>query len=205
MSEVGDAVSVSTELGKSGSTPRLGRVRWTLTEATERTTASRSTLRRRLSAGAFPNASHDAGGTWLIPVEDLIAAGITLVKTPAHEQPNQDPDELGEPAQEEVSWVEVEVARLRHELSQERARAELERARRLAAEQVAVERERHLSTALASLRMLEATAAPRPSAPEVLDLRDPVPSQPVPEPARTATTQSAQSTAVPRRRWWQRH
>ncbi|MCD9904473.1 helix-turn-helix domain-containing protein [Streptomyces sp. MT29] len=39
---------------------------------------SRSTIRRRREAGDLPNAVQDEGRGWLIPVEDLLAAGFRL-------------------------------------------------------------------------------------------------------------------------------
>src|SRR5699024_8692389 len=48
---------------------------WTLREAEERCGVSRSTLKRRLAAGDFPNAYKTSQGQWRVPVNDLIAAG----------------------------------------------------------------------------------------------------------------------------------
>lgn len=54
---------------------------WRLSEAVERTTASRSTLRRHLENGRLPNAFKDSSGAWRFPVEDLLAAGVTMLKS----------------------------------------------------------------------------------------------------------------------------
>lgn len=56
----------------------------TVTEAARASGEDRRTIRRRLDGGEFPNAYRDTGsqgpesGAWLIPVEDLLRAGLTL-------------------------------------------------------------------------------------------------------------------------------
>lgn len=62
-----------------------GRPAWTLTEAVERTGASRSTIRRYREAGKFPNAYKDTAGVWRFPLEDLLAVGLKPTE-PANEQ-----------------------------------------------------------------------------------------------------------------------
>ncbi len=42
------------------------------------TGVSLSTIKRKRVAGDFPNAEQDEHGTWLIPVEDLLGAGLHL-------------------------------------------------------------------------------------------------------------------------------
>lgn len=59
---------------------------WTLTEAVQNTTASRSTLRRYHEAGKFPDAYKDSRNQWRFPIENLLAAGIELVKSTPTEQ-----------------------------------------------------------------------------------------------------------------------
>lgn len=60
---------------------RTGRSRhwFTIAEAANRSGVSADTVRRRLRAGAFPSAAPPDGesAAWLIPVGDLIAAGLT--------------------------------------------------------------------------------------------------------------------------------
>lgn len=56
----------------------------TVTEAARASGVDRRAIRRRLDSGEFPNAYRDVGsqgpetGPWLIPVEDLLRAGLTL-------------------------------------------------------------------------------------------------------------------------------
>lgn len=56
----------------------------TITEAARASGVDRRTLRRRLDGGEFPNAYRESGshgtesGAWLIPVEDLLRAGLSL-------------------------------------------------------------------------------------------------------------------------------
>ncbi|MEV6080969.1 helix-turn-helix domain-containing protein [Streptomyces sp. NPDC052069] len=78
---------------------------------------SRTTIRRRREAGALPNAVEDPVRGWLIPVEDLLAAGFRL-NAPAP------PDAVSVPAgadddvqedQEDVAALRAELERARHE------------------------------------------------------------------------------------------
>lgn len=204
-------MSVSTEQPTpEPDQPKLTRPIWTLTEAAQRTGVSRSTLRRRLSAGAFPNARQDAGGAWLVPVEDLLAAGLSLSRPPAvsvvteQAQPTSNP--ASERAQTPSTPTSTEVEELRRELAQERARVEAERARadteraqRLAAEQVAAERERHLGTALQALRMLEGRPPAPPTAGETPSLLRVVDDAP-----EIRASRQPEAPASGRRRWWRR-
>ena len=116
----------------------LRRPRFTLREAAERTGVSQSTVRRRLDAGDFPNAEQDAAGVWHVPVEDLLAAGLSLSRSP----------------EERIDLRETRaVDQLRALLAEERAQRE-------AAEQIAAERAEHLETVRTALRMLEAARVP---------------------------------------------
>ena len=49
-----------------------------LSEAAKQAQTSRRTIERRLHAGQFPNAHKATGGSWQIPVTDLLAAGVRL-------------------------------------------------------------------------------------------------------------------------------
>lgn len=69
---------------------------WTLSESAERTTASRSTLRRYLAAGRFPGAYKDSKGQWRFPMEDLLAVGIELRKA-SETSPSEQVQEENEP------------------------------------------------------------------------------------------------------------
>src|SRR5699024_6016439 len=83
---------------------------WTLREAEERCGVSRSTLKRRLAAGDFPNAYKTSQGQWRVPVNDLIAAGY---------QP--DAVDWGEEQEEPAPATTPpdRVTELEHELAQE--------------------------------------------------------------------------------------
>ena len=161
------------------------RPRFTLSEAAERTSASRSTLRRRLDEGAFPNASKDDEGVWRIPVEDLLAAGLTMSKPinepaqPVHAASLGALDEHAHPDRERIQQLEEQVKELQ-------AQPAIERAQRTAAEQVAAERADHLNTARRALRMIEA-------APE----RQPATTPPASNPQKPATPAEETPKQVP--------
>ena len=102
----------------------MARPAWTLTEAVARTGVSRSTLRRYLDAGKFPSAYKDSSNAWRFPLEDLLAAGLSVSVPPSEqaqsvvtEQPNKAHDE--------------QVSVLEQALALERSRAD--NAERLAA------------------------------------------------------------------------
>lgn len=63
-----------------------------LTEAAKLTGTSRSTIKRRLAAGDFPNATKDEDGTWRFSPGDLLAAGLKL-RTPAADGRSRPDDE----------------------------------------------------------------------------------------------------------------
>jgi predicted DNA-binding transcriptional regulator AlpA len=101
-----------------------GRPAWTLTEAVERTGASRSTLRRYLAADRFPNAYKDSSNAWRFPLEDLLAVGLSPSE-PAREQTQSKVTEQASAASAE------QVSKLEQALREERMRAD--NAERLAA------------------------------------------------------------------------
>lgn len=145
---------------------------FTLTEAAHRTGVSRSTIRRRREGGAFPNARQDGDGQWLIPVEDLLGAGLTLARPSTGEQ--------GGPA----LAVPVSVPGEQRVAELERALA-VERVRREAAEQLAAERGRHLDDLRRLLRPLEQA-----------------PSAPVEPPSRAVESLPGAPGTPERGRWW---
>jgi predicted DNA-binding transcriptional regulator AlpA len=101
---------------------------WTLTEAVERTGASRSTLRRYREAGRFPNAYKDTSNVWRFPLEDLLAAGLSVSEPAA--------DHVLTTTSEQASTTSAEqVNRLEQALRDERIRAD--NAERLAASYLA--------------------------------------------------------------------
>ena len=112
---------------------------------------SRSTIRRRREAGDFPNAHQDAKGAWLVPLTDLLAAGL-------------------HPGSPTPPTVEVEQAQTDAEVRDLRALLETERAQRRAAEQIAEERGRALDDLRSALRMIEAR---KPEAHELTQQQEP--------------------------------
>lgn len=101
-----------------------GRPAWTLTEAVERTGASRSTLRRYLAADRFPNAYKDSSNAWRFPLEDLLAAGLSVSEPPTERA-------LSTPTEQPNTAMAEQVSKLEQALREERMRAD--NAERLAA------------------------------------------------------------------------
>ena len=97
---------------------------WTLTEAVARTGASRSTLRRYLDAGKFPNAYKDTSKAWRFPLEDLLAAGLSVSEPPAERAQST-------PTEQPSTATNEQVSKLEQALREERTRAD--NAERLAA------------------------------------------------------------------------
>ncbi len=153
----------------------------TLTEAAAATGKSRRTVGRLLDAGRFDGAQRDDAGTWRIPVDALLAAGLTL------HAPSPPTDASADVAPVVPTWTPSpspdELTAVRAELADWRRRAEV-------AEAVAEER----GAALADLRRLVApiTAAPiGTGAPH-----DRMTAAPIPEPPAAAGDRRA--------RWWRR-
>lgn len=126
---------------------------WRLSEAVERTNASRSTLRRHLENGRLPNAYKDSSGAWRFPVEDLLAAGVSMLKS---ESMNPVSVLTEQPPEQPMSNQAQRIAELEQQLAVERERsAGLER---LAA--FAHERAEDLRMAL---RMIEGSRPEQPT------------------------------------------
>jgi predicted DNA-binding transcriptional regulator AlpA len=105
---------------------------WTLTEAVHRTGASRSTLRRYLDAGKFPNAYKDTSKAWRFPLEDLLAAGLSVSEPPRERTLGASTERALSNATEQPSKAMAEqVSKLEQALREERTRAD--NAERLAA------------------------------------------------------------------------
>jgi hypothetical protein len=96
-------------------------MRFTIAQAAEACGVSRDTIKRRRAAGAFPNAEQD-GGAWLIPLADLLAAGLRPGRPSPPEAEEAAPTGSG-PRQEDVIDLREQVADLRGRLA-ERDRAE---------------------------------------------------------------------------------
>ncbi len=108
--------------------------RLTIKQAVTETQSSESTIKRRLLGGAFPDARQDTDGRWLIPVTDLVAAGLRPGK---RAKPDPLPTQLIQ-----LENLHAENADLRTRLA--------------VAEAVSGERERIIGVQERMLRMLEA-------------------------------------------------
>jgi hypothetical protein len=189
------SVNQLSELGQSDSDrPVHG-----LTEVVQMTGVSRSTVKRKLAAGAFPNAVQDEHGAWLVSVSDLLAAGLSLVPGPARVAAATPVVRTSEPAQPAPVDQSNRVADLERDLA-------IERARREAAERVIVHVEKRAETAERALLML--TAGERPADPPATHIRGPEsaaeplaetpgPDAPVPAPVHVATTSAVQAPPLP--------
>jgi DNA-binding transcriptional MerR regulator len=123
---------------------------WTLTEAVQRTGASRSTLRRYQAAGKFPNAYKDSSNAWRFPLEDLLAIGLSPSE-PARERALSTSTEqsLSASIGQASSASNEQVSKLEQALREERTRAD--NAERLAASYLD-----NVQDLRRALRMLEA-------------------------------------------------
>ncbi|WP_130799766.1 helix-turn-helix transcriptional regulator [Streptomyces otsuchiensis] len=139
-----------------------------------------STIRRRRTDGAFPGAHQDEARGWLIPVPDLLAAGLRL-NAPAG------PDPAAPPAGEDAAALRERLA----EAERGRERAEVEAAH--LRELVAAQRE-HLADSRRALLAL--TAGPTARVPEQADGQEV--AEPTPAGAESAPAPAEES---PRRRW----
>ena len=168
------------------------RPKYPLSKAAQMTGVSLSTIKRKRSAGAFPHAVQDESGAWVIPVDDLLAAGLhlnrqTQTNDPGQHAPTQSTD-LGQADQ---------IARLERLLAEERTA-------RLHAEQIAAERDRlvdaerrsndDLRRAL-SLVEHQLMAAPSPAAATPAAIATTEPDQ---EPQQIVTVSDAHVAAAPR-------
>ncbi|MFK0101848.1 helix-turn-helix transcriptional regulator [Streptomyces sp. NPDC091040] len=100
-------------------------------EAAHACGVSRTTIRRRREAGELPGSVQDEQRGWLIPVEDLLAAGFRLNAPTDPNEPATAPATVGGHRQEQpsdVAGLRAELERARHE----RALAEAEHGRLLA-------------------------------------------------------------------------
>ncbi len=128
----------------------------TIKQAVIETQTSESTIKRRLRAGAFPNAGQDTDGLWLIPVTDLVTAGLRPGK---RAKPDPLPTQVNQLENLHVENVEL-------------------RARLAVAEALAGERERIIGVQERMLRMLEAGQPLQAAEPPHLDPAPAVQSQP---------------------------
>jgi hypothetical protein len=162
----------------------------TLREAAAASGNSYSTLRRRREAGAFPGATKDAARGWVVPVEDLLAAGIRLNAPAPPDPPAEDapPVQAGtEPSREQLlaqlAAATTEARMLREMLARQEQTAVRERA---AAEQ-------NLGDLRRQVLML--TAAPEPTVY--------LPGQPTSFSGQPTGQPTGSPAAAQQRRWWQ--
>lgn len=194
-------------------TQTTDRPSWSLTQAAAETGISLSTLKRKKQGGAFPNAHKDHEGRWLIPVTDLIAAGLR----PGRPRP---PDQLStaQTPTEPVSELRQELIDLLQqrtpdaELAEYRRRAEVAEAKLEGAQARLEERQRLVEALQSALRQLEAAPVDMPI-PESLPSPGTTPpaeagSNASLSPPATATAPSPAVVPTPppmkRRRWWTR-
>lgn len=110
-------------------------------KASELCHVSRTTIIKWRQEGKIPNAEQDQNGTWQIPINDLISLGKLDTVSPS--------------PVESVDLLSNKVKELEHQLAMERQRRET-------AEQLAMEREIHISDLRQSLKMIEAKPQPTP-------------------------------------------
>lgn len=140
----------------------MASLHWTLATASTHCGVSKSTLKRRLAADDFPNAIKNSHGMWMVPVTDLIAAGLkpgrpsppddlTQVTDLDHEPPDLGHD-LGQhgptPSQAGPHPGSSRITELEHDLAQEQ-----ERVRSLT--QANTDLRTHIEDLRAAMRMLE--------------------------------------------------
>ncbi|MFC4185330.1 MULTISPECIES: helix-turn-helix transcriptional regulator [Streptomyces] len=172
---------------------------------------SRTTIRRRREAGALPGAVEDPYRGWLIPVEDLLAAGFHLnAPAPPDEPPSPAAPagkggDVGDDVQE-VAELRAELERVRHEHAL--AVAEAEHGRELAQAEADHLREQLQARGehIADLQRALKALMPSPERPGLGQPPASVPGQTRPETgpavAPAAGSGSERPVGEGRRRWW---
>lgn len=173
--------------------PMSNRPSWTLSEAAERTGASRSTIRRYRETGKFPNAYKGTDKQWRVPIEDLLASGLTLSGQAQVEQvttlSEQPIEHAPEPLSERVRELEALLA--------------VERARAAGLERVAAAAEANAADLRMALRMIEA-ARPEPAGrahPEHVNTPTGQPLMPAAEQPEQAHPEATPGPAASRGGW----
>lgn len=162
------------------------RPRWSASEAARRCGVGRATIQRALDAGRLPGAVQTDKG-WQIPLEDLLAAGFKPDRPTSTGAPTTPPPARSTRAAAPSPDQAQRVAELETLLAAERARADLEHAHRIAAEQLAAERAARVDDLRHALRMIEAGPASTEDATAATTTPPPPPNeaQPPPRPRRT--------------------
>lgn len=166
---------------------------------------SRSTIRRRREAGDLPGAVSDETRGWLIPVDDLLAAGFRLNAPAGPDATAAPPAATGghhqrqQPSLDDVAALRAELERVRHE--QALAVAEAEHGRRLAEAEA-----RHLRAELAArvehIADLQQTVRALMPAPQRTELGLGVPEQAQERQAGPEAQESEAAGGERRQRWW---
>lgn len=120
----------------------------TLAEAVQATGVSHSTMKRRLRADAFPDATQDSNGAWIIPVDNLLAAGLR-VNAPTGTAATSSPEPTAAPDPRDARIAELEA-----QLAAARQAAQM-------AQELAAERLDRVGDIRLALRALEAGNGPR--------------------------------------------
>ncbi|WP_170198339.1 helix-turn-helix transcriptional regulator [Streptomyces chryseus] len=164
---------------------------------------SRTTIRRRREAGDLPGAYEDARRGWMVPVDDLLAAGFRLnAPLPADAPPSAPAPARGVPVGDDgqdVAVLRAELARVHAEHTLALARAE--HAQELA-EAEAEHLRRELSARGAHIADLQRAVAALSPAPERGVLTPPPGGPTVPGQSHGELARQQQAGAEPRRRWW---
>ena len=144
------------------------RPKFTIAQITEQFDVSRSTVRRGINNGRFPNATKDHHGRWLIPVDDVLNTGYKPRKTwlnqgshdHGHEPRSQGGHDHGQGSQTSVDANKQAVVsdhgQLENELAHERAQVDKLKAL-LDAERA------HVESLRMALRMIEPGTTTTPS------------------------------------------
>jgi hypothetical protein len=171
---------------------------------------SRTTIRRRREAGDLPNSVQDPQRGWLIPVDDLLAAGFRLNAPAPPDQEQRPVTAAGDVGQDQEHAQEpVDVAALRAELERIRHTHELELANERHGRELAEAREEHLRSQLAArgehiadLQRALAALMPAPERTELLASTKPVVPGQGHHPAPVTEDSEPAGEESPRRRWW---
>lgn len=160
---------------------------WTLSEAAERTGASRSTIRRYRETGKFPHAYKGTDKQWRVPVEDLLASGLTLN---GQAQVGQVNTLSGQPIESAPEPLSERVRELEALLSIERARAS-------GLERLAAAAEANAADLRMALRMIEATRTEQSGQAHPERVSAPTEQLPMPAPEQGEQPGQAHPVATP--------
>ncbi|MEU5492337.1 helix-turn-helix domain-containing protein [Streptomyces sp. NPDC020196] len=165
---------------------------------------SRTTIRRRREAGDLPGAVQDPVRGWVIPVDDLLAAGLRLhAPSPPDKVASPGPQErpVGPVAQEQDAVeLRAELERVRHEHALAVAEAEhgglLAQAEAQHLREQLAARGEHIADLQRALKAL----MPAPERPVLTQ----VPGQAQPEDGSAGSLEERPAASGERRRWWKR-